>query len=464
MESKSNVAQDEGHDQLLSPSALVAHAAEKLSEISDERVALMMIALNRSDRVAALAQDRLARGVLIEAARRVEAVLRPHDRFAICSISEIWVVLSGLSNEAVASLAANAIREALSEPILIERDGEFVRSVKMGPAIGVVWAKCGTVDDIESLLYAADDARNSALRSEARMHVTEAASHSTKQRKNELEAELRGALLGNEMTVYLQPQVDVSTQRCVSAEALIRWTRSNGEAVNPQLIAELCEEFGLIDALTRFVMNTSLRAITEFDAQGIQIDIGINLAAPTLSDANFPEEIEQAALTWSVSPSRLTFELTESSIVKNEQAGIEFMHRLRDLGCALSIDDFGTGYSSLSYLREFPLSELKIDRAFVMQLASNRSDQQIVKATIELAHSFGLRCVAEGVEDAAALEILKNLGCDVAQGYLVSKPMPIEQFSIWYKKWQLDAMHRLAEQSPAGSSSPAPSQPTASIR
>ena len=300
----------------------------------------------------------------------------------------------------------------------------------MNPCVGVVILPPGQTDVLE-VLHLMEESSVQARRSEARTCIQKVTEEGNLGRRAQLEVELRQALFANELEVYFQPQVDLDSGRCVSAEALIRWTRQNGKPVNAQVIATICEECGLMEQLTRFVLNNALRLQMGLRAKGIDIKIAINLAAQTLADESFPDLVMQSAQTWSVSPSSLVFEITEGSIVENESQAVGFMEKLRSLGCEISIDDFGTGYSSLSYLKKFPLSELKIDRSFVQGLGEDESSIKIVRVLTDLCKTFDLRCVAEGVETEAALNILRKLGCELGQGYFFARAMPTPDFVAW---------------------------------
>ncbi len=190
----------------------------------------------------------------------------------------------------------------------------------------------------------------------------------------------------------------------------------------------------MMGQLTQFVLNTSLRHASLWKSQGIDVSVAINLSAVTLLDNSFPALVGQALDTWSVPADRLMLELTESAIVENEAHAIDFMTQLRQHGCRLSIDDFGTGYSSFSYLKQFPLSELKIDQSFVRDIMIDPADRKIVKALVDLAHTFGLQALAEGVENAAALKELAALGCDRAQGYHFAKALDPREFADWFRR------------------------------
>ena len=203
----------------------------------------------------------------------------------------------------------------------------------------------------------------------------------------------------------------------------------------------VCEETGLIGELTRFNLNTALRNLMTWQSLGIELQVSLNLSARTLEDANFPTMVSQACVTWGVDARALLFELTESSIARNEKTSIEFMHQLRGLGCELAIDDFGTGYSSFAYLRSFPVNELKIDRAFIREVTQQVGDRRIVKALIEVAHAFGLRALAEGVEDADTVTLLGTLGIDAIQGWYFAKAMPASELPTWLARFNAQGQH-----------------------
>lgn len=190
----------------------------------------------------------------------------------------------------------------------------------------------------------------------------------------------------------------------------------------------------MMSQLTQFVLNTSLRHQMFWKTNDVDVAVAINISAQSLADPTFPTQVAQALSTWGADARKLTLELTESSIVQNERTALEFMNQLAELGCHLAIDDFGTGYSSFAYLRQFPLNELKIDQSFVKNIVTEHGDQRIVNALIDLAHTFGMRALAEGIETEEAKTILHDLGCDMAQGYLYAKAMSANKFVSWFRE------------------------------
>jgi diguanylate cyclase len=410
--------------------------AGQLLKRGDCRPGLMMIKLDRSDRLRALAQRPDALQVLTGALDRVDASLRPDDRFAVVAVDEVWVLLTDAPSDSIVRLAATALREALSRPADGRLDDGSPSRVTFNPTIGGAWCDDRSPDpSVSSLLMVAGQACAQATASEERLVVQTISRDAERQYNARVEALLRQALLDNALEVHFQPQVRLRDWQCLSLEALVRWPADHPEQIKPATIAAIAEERGLMNPLTQFVLNTSLRQLASWRTGGRQLTVAINLSAVTLSERTFPALVEQACATWSVKPSQLVFELTESAIARQERATLEFMHRLRDMGCRLAIDDFGTGYSSFSYLRQFPLDELKIDRSFIQRLAHQVADRRIVQAVVDLAHTFGLRALAEGAEDAATVDALRKVGCDTVQGWFVAKALPGAEVAEWVRSF-----------------------------
>jgi diguanylate cyclase len=413
---------------------LLDRLGEVLRSDAAARSVLMVISLNRSDRLLALAQQPASRRVMVDVIQRIQSILRPLDRYTMVSHDELWLLLADLPSAALAELAARTLQQSLSRPIHVPQPDGRESIVQLRPAIGGAWLARARHADPMVLLNAAADACSQARRSDERVHITRLESDDDVIDRNELERDLRDALMSNELEVYFQPQIDLTIGHCVAVEALIRWNDRKRGMVSPQLIATLCEERGMMGQLTQFVLNTSLRHLMFWKSQDIDVSVAINISAMSLADQTFPTQVSQALSTWGADPQRLTLELTESSIVQNERTALEFMNQLSALGCQLSIDDFGTGYSSFAYLRQFPLNELKIDQMFVRNILTERGDQRIVHALVDLAHTFEMRALAEGVESGEAADILTKLGCDLAQGYYFAEALPANRFVNWYRE------------------------------
>ncbi len=426
----SGAPQPQPPSQRVSPTALLTRAVTP--EGGDANRALLLIRLNRSDRLAALAQQPSARIVLGEIARRVEAVLRPPDRYAIAAIDEVWLALNDVPNQALAELAAKTLCDRLGRPVLGTGDLQGQTLAQLRPVIGGAWYSPGAAPDPMELLTAAADYARDAVGSEEQVLVAAPGLMRQAIDRSKFAAELRDALHSNELEVFFQPQVDLVRGCCTGAEALVRWTHPQSGPVSPSLIASVAEERGLVGHLTQFVLNTALRSLMTWSSLGIEANVSVNLSSVTLSDASYALYVDQALSTWGIAPERLTLELTEGLLVKNERAAQDFIGRIRATGCRLALDDFGTGYSSFDYLRKFSMDELKIDQSFVRGIGRARNDLRIVRALIDVAHTFGLKALAEGIEFPEVATALREAGCDLGQGYLFARALPADEFVQWY--------------------------------
>ena len=248
-----------------------------------------------------------------------------------------------------------------------------------------------------------------------------------------LQGELRDAIANDDLVLHFQPKVALDTGCLVGAEALVRWQRSDGSLVQPDLFIPLAEQTGLIRSLSRWVLDRVLRQCSAWREQGLDIAVAVNLSMRDLHDRALPADLEQMLARWDADPAYLLLEITESGLMADPARARDTALRLSATGVRLAIDDFGTGYSSLAHLKRLPVSELKIDRSFVRDMASNDEDATIVRSTIGMAHDLGLSVVAEGVETESTLRLLRALGCDVAQGYHISRPLPASEFAAWVR-------------------------------
>jgi EAL domain-containing protein (putative c-di-GMP-specific phosphodiesterase class I) len=214
-------------------------------------------------------------------------------------------------------------------------------------------------------------------------------------------------------------------------EALVRWHHPERGLIPPNDFIPLAEQTGLIGRLTVYVLDAALRQCAEWRGIGLDVAVAVNLSARNIADPELPDTVTALLGDHGIDPSRLVLELTESSLMADPEGAKEVLTRLHAMGVGLAIDDFGTGYSSLTYLSELPVTELKIDRSFVMSMATNDGDAFIVRATIDLGRNLGLRVVAEGVETESVWNRLGELGCDVGQGYYLSRPVPATELTRW---------------------------------
>jgi EAL domain-containing protein (putative c-di-GMP-specific phosphodiesterase class I) len=234
---------------------------------------------------------------------------------------------------------------------------------------------------------------------------------------------LRQAVGRGELFVHYQPKVDSRNGRITDAEALLRWAHPSHGLLQPDLFIPMAERTGLIKELSLWVLEAVIAQIAAWQKMGQGSRISVNLSARDLLDHDLPKKLGAMLRRHEVAPERLTLEITETMLIVDPERSLRILHRFADMGIGISIDDFGTGYSSLSYLRQMPAGEIKIDRSFVMDMLNNSND-----AAISLAHNLGLKVVAEGVESLEVAERLRELGCDLMQGFHFSKPVPPEDF------------------------------------
>ena len=364
--------------------------------------------------------------------QRLSSTLRAADTVARLGGDEFAVMLPDVRDGRHALEVAEKLIESLARSF--EIDG---LSLEVGASVGIA---CFPLhgEDGETLLQRADIAMYVAKNAGggARLYETEHDKHSVQ--RLALAGELRRAIENDELLLHYQPKIDVATGRIVGAEALCRWQHPSLGLVMPADFVPMAEHTGLITPLTRRVLELALEQIARWNETGQRLSVAVNLSARSFLDTQLlEEELPGLIKQHGIDPALLELEITESMIVGDPDRARAVLEALNDLGVTLAIDDFGTGYSSLAYLRLLPVDEIKIDRSFVFEMAGDRSGETIVRSIIDLAHNLGLRAVAEGVEDQALLTRLTELGCDVAQGYHISRPLPPQRFEQWVESYPL---------------------------
>lgn len=243
--------------------------------------------------------------------------------------------------------------------------------------------------------------------------------------------DLREAINNNQLELHYQPKYDVAAQKVVGVEALLRWTHPVVGSISPPEFIHLAEHAGLIHSLSKWVIQRAFSDSVELDNCGINTSVAINLSAYCLQDSKFETDIYDLLEQYNVDAGKIILEITESAMFINSAKTHALLRRLTNTGFRMSVDDFGTGYSTLTNLRRLPIAELKIDRSFVHNIATDMEDASIVAAMVGLCASLDIDVVAEGVETEETLEMLKQFGCDTVQGNLISYPMPLADFIAW---------------------------------
>jgi diguanylate cyclase (GGDEF)-like protein len=362
--------------------------------------------------------------LLIEVSRRMSAQLRPGDVLARLAGDEFAVVAERDSREEMLELGRACVREA-GRPVTL--DGlEIVVTASAGLAV--------IDDDDEDAgvpLRHADIAMYNAKSQRLGVEVYRDEIDRRTPARLSMLGDLRAAIEQDQLKIHYQPKLDLASGTVIGAEALVRWTHPVRGMVPPIQFVRVAEDTGLIKQLTDLMLGRGIRTLREIQDRGYHLGLAVNLSTHDLLDTKLAERVDGHLRANGVEPGMLTLEITESSLLIDAPRARSTINELNDIGVRMSIDDFGTGYSSLSYLRRLPVVELKIDRSFVANVLLDEQDEVIVRSTIDLGHNLGLVVVAEGVENNEVLEHLRHFGCDVAQGFCISRPLAANHFVSW---------------------------------
>jgi diguanylate cyclase (GGDEF)-like protein len=395
------------------------------AECNDAPIVVMLIDLDRFKDINDTLGHHYGDEVLRQMADRLTALLDPRDTVARLGGDEFGVLLRSARTDDRGMAVAVAIRTALAEPF----DAEGV-SLELGGSIGVaIHPEDG--DDVETLMQRADVAMYQGKEGATGVERYSVQEDDSSLARLALAADLRRALEKNEFVPYFQPKVDLRTGAVVGAEALLRWNHPTEANVPPDVFIPLAEQTGLIVPVTLQVISAAIRECSLWRARGRDLSVAVNLSARVLVDPQLPAHVEELCRCWDLPTRALVLEITESMVVDDPSRALPIVERLADLGVRMSIDDFGTGYSSLEYLKVLPVREMKIDRSFVAGICSDGRDAAIVRHSLDLGRSLGLRVVGEGVESAAHHALLAEMGCDHGQGFHYSRALPAAEFEAW---------------------------------
>jgi len=347
---------------------------------------------------------------------------------------EFAVVLPAIGSEEDARNIAHKVHLAMQKPFIINNHN-FDVGVSIGIAICPKHAA-----NAEHLMQHADVAMYQAKENKKGYAIFSAKLDNNNKKLLTLDSDLRKAIHEDSLSLAYQPKIDLRTNKVVGVEALLRWTHEEHGFIPPDQFIPIAEQSNLINEVTDWVLNESLKQKSHWSTQDIELSISINLSAKNLLNGNLIPNIKNQLNKYKVAAESLYLELTETAVMSDPSHAIIVMRQLYDMGVRISIDDFGTGYSSLSYLKQLPVDEIKIDRSFVKDMEHDGNDAIIVQSTIDLAHNMGLRVIAEGVENSVILSELSNRTCDLAQGYYMAKPMTNTELIDWLKNspWGLN--------------------------
>ncbi|GAA3949145.1 hypothetical protein GCM10022278_05430 [Allohahella marinimesophila] len=352
-------------------------------------------------------------------------LIQPPSRFA-SSDDEFTeeALLSGSNAFVTRSLAElEQLVAEFAEPF---ETGELV--VELGAVAGI--AVCPVhADRVEPLLQKAQIAVDASSRMNHSLTLFSEQINPYNERRLSLAGDLRKAIADNTLTLAFQPKITASSSKIDSIEALLRWHHPQHGYIGPDEFIPVAEQTGIIHWLTDWVLKTALQSLAVLQAQGFDLKVAVNISAVNLRERDFAARLANALAIHDMPASALILEVTESAMMIDPERACEVLDELHAMGVSLSIDDFGTGYSSLSYIKRLPVQEIKLDRSFVMELDGSNDDRVIVDTTIRMAHALDLKIVAEGVETKTAFELLAGMGCDVLQGYYMSRPIPLAELS-----------------------------------
>jgi diguanylate cyclase (GGDEF)-like protein/PAS domain S-box-containing protein len=390
----------------------------------NQKLALLMLDLDRFKEINDTLGHAAGDEVLREVAWRLSRVTRGSDSIARLGGDEFSILLRNAS-ESDAAVVVSRVSSCLEEPIIVQD-----LPLRVDASIGLAaFPRDG--GDADLLIQHADVAMYAAKAANGGFAVYESSADPHTPDRLALIGELRDALEREELVLYYQPQLTLSTGSVMAVEALIRWQHPQRGLVPPDEFIPLVQETGLIKPLTHYVLDRALRQCRSWTELGRPMKVAVNLAMRNLIDADLPSDVADLLELNGVSADHLVLEITESAVISDPLRTEAVLARLAKMGVRLSVDDFGTGYSSLTYLTRLPIDEIKIDRSFVTNMNSSPDKEVIVRSTIDLARNLGKQVVAEGVETAIVLQRLEELGCHQVQGYYVSKPLPAENLDTW---------------------------------
>jgi diguanylate cyclase (GGDEF)-like protein len=409
----------------------LAHAVERARRHKDFRFAVLSLDLDRFKAVNDSLGVHIGDEILVAVARRLETCVRGEDTVARLSGDEFAILLESLADDSDAGRVADRMLRALAAPVDTREGGVFAT-----PSIGIVLSSSGLdvgEDANARLLQRAGVAMTRAKTAgRARYEMFDRAMQARAVARLRMETDLRGAVERGEFVLYYQPLVSLETGRVTELEALLRWRHPERGIVAPLEFIPLAEETGLITPIGTWVLAESCRQVREWQQRyprAVPLSLSVNLSVKQFAQADFVAHVAGTVRASGLDPRCLKLEITESVAIDDPDRTRGMLEELRELGVRMYLDDFGTGYSSLGHLHQLSLDAIKIDRSFVRRMGEGPMHLQLVHTVRDLARNIGVTVIAEGVETAAQLQTLRGIGCESAQGYLFSRPVPVDEIA-----------------------------------
>ncbi len=397
------------------------------AKVTNSAFAIILMDLDRFKEVNDTLGHDVGDMLLKEVGQRLKNTVRSLDTVARLGGDEYVIILEKLSEQYVERVIEKLLK-ALDRPFVLDNE-----VVDISASLGVARFPEHGLDAV-TLTRRADLAMYAAKHEHCGFAIYSEAHEHGSRADLTLKSELRQAIEQNELMLYYQPKISHTTRKIIGVEALVRWQHPRRGFLAPDQFIFAAEQTGLIGPLTYWVLNKAIHQCAALQQAGVEISVAVNLSTKNLRDKQLPLEIAYLLSHVNVNPSSLVLEITESAVMDDPAFALEILNQLDKMGVSLSIDDFGTGYSSLAYLSKLPVDEIKIDKSFVLDMLNDKHALVIVRSTIDLGHNLGLKVVAEGVETLEAWNTLMQWGCDTAQGYYMSKPMPAEKLMQWLKE------------------------------
>lgn len=349
---------------------------------------------------------------------------------------KLVIILSDVAVPELMPIAAQKIFTALTSPYTI-----YGAEMTISPGIGVALFPQHAAT-AEALMAEAEFSLAISLDTAAPYVVACESLAAGNLLTSEMENNLHHALFNDQIKLYYQPQINLTSLQPEGAEALMRWVLPDGNTTSPSQFIPLAESSGKITRLTEWALNTAMREMVALESQGQPLSVSVNVSPESIYDPDLLVTVESALAIWGLSAQRLTLEITESTLIKNHELCFKHLSQLRELGIKIALDDFGTGFSSLSYFKSIPADEIKIDQSFVKNMEGNNDDVKIIELIIDLSHKFGLQVVAEGIESKEVLLQLQAMGCDYGQGYYMARPMEFSAYRQWLASYDAASLAR----------------------
>ncbi|WP_431811202.1 putative bifunctional diguanylate cyclase/phosphodiesterase [Lysinibacillus sp. FW12] len=415
-------------DNLLESTSAISHSVQH---------AVYFLDLDRFKQINDTLGHAVGDSILIEVANRLKKLLKNKDIIARYGGDEFVITLTNVKNVKEAAKFAEQIISSIEQPMMLNGQEVFI-STSVGISVYPVDGK-----NTEELINCADRAMTYSKKHELNgysFYFDELQTDA--KRVLLLDSELRRAVENREFELYFQPKISVENEGIQGLEALVRWNSERLGFVSPAEFIPYAEDTGLIIPLSEVILEKACEAVIQMQQQGWKTPVAINISSIHFKQQNFLDSIQTILERYNMPANNFEIEVTERTVMNNANETVSKLVRLKQLGFKISIDDFGTGYSSLSYLVRFPLDCLKIDRSFIQHIGSLDEKQAVVDAIIQMSHRLKMKVVAEGVEQAQQVDILRKMNCDIIQGYYYSKPLPLNELIEFMEYWEIEHQGR----------------------